>query len=145
MSIHRLEMAKALQEWYQLWDFRLAIWLSKEDMAPFEHIIEQLPAIIELSIALLRDARIPQAMDAELIAAGEYLLNPVDLLPEGRLGVLGLLEDAAILSTPLQKIADWDAEMIYSLWTGETDPIEEIANICQQREAIIQFAIDQRK
>lgn len=143
--MHRLDLAGKIEAWYQLWDMPMATWLSKEGNAAFERIMEYLPALIEATIGLLREDQLPKTLSDELVAAGEYLLNPTDLMPEDRLGVVGLLEDAVILCTPLLKISQWDAHVLSGHWHRDDDAQTALSFICQQHDAVIQFAVQQRQ
>ena len=134
-----------LQDWYDRWNVRFSMWLGKNDLDPqYEHVLESIPNFVELVIACLQDFKLPMVVRAELAAAGEYLINPTDLLPEDRHGVEGLLDDALILLKPLQRIARAMPALITESWTGSDDPLELLDFIDARHEDILDYVARRR-
>jgi len=131
----------SLSQWYQLWRVRFSMWLAKDLDPQFEDILHQMPNLVQLVIELLQDPDLPSSAREPLSAAAEYIINPQDLLPEEQHGILGLLDDALVVIRPLLSL---DAALLHAHWAGQRDPLELLAQIESQHDAILHYVNQKR-
>jgi uncharacterized membrane protein YkvA (DUF1232 family) len=62
---------------------------------PFTAMVRRMPAYARLALALGRDGTISRKRRVAVVAAGAYLVSPVDLVP-GFIPVVGQLDDLAV-------------------------------------------------
>ena len=65
---------------------------------------------VQRMLALQRDPRVAKLPRFAVLAAGAYLLWPVDLLPEVALPIVGWLDDATLIWMALRWLAKAGAE-----------------------------------
>ncbi len=94
-----------------------------------------LPDLTVLLIRLTRDARVP--LGAKILAGAgvAYVLSPVDLLPEGLLGPVGLIDDLLVVSAVLSKLLESvHPDLVRSHWSGHGDALDAIQRVAQWTE-----------
>jgi uncharacterized membrane protein YkvA (DUF1232 family) len=86
-----------------------------------------LPDLAVLLTRLLRDPRVPLGGKAIALLGVGYLLSPVDLLPEGLFGPIGLLDDLFIVAAALSRILNYvHPDVVRSHWSGQGDALQAI-------------------
>jgi uncharacterized membrane protein YkvA (DUF1232 family) len=78
------------------------------------------PDLLVLYGRVLSDPRVPRARRGELIAATLYVLSPIDVIPEGLFGPLGLVDDAAVAARLFDVLLNGiPPEIVREHWPGE--------------------------
>ena len=98
-------------------------------------ILLLLPDLTVLLIRLARDGRVP--LGAKLLAGAgvAYVLSPVDLLPEGLLGPIGLIDDLLIVSAVLSRLLESvHPDLVRSHWPGHGDALDAIQRVAHWTE-----------
>ena len=86
-----------------------------------------LPDLVVLALRLLRDPRVPRGGKVIALLGLGYVLSPVDLLPEGLLGPIGLLDDLFVVGAALSRILNYvHPDLVRSHWSGQGDALEAI-------------------
>jgi uncharacterized membrane protein YkvA (DUF1232 family) len=86
-----------------------------------------LPDLVVLALRLLRDPRVPRGGKAIALLGVGYVLSPVDLLPEGLFGPLGLLDDLFVVGAALSRILNYvHPDLVRSHWSGQGDALDAI-------------------
>ena len=120
-----------IKEWQQKWDDLIKEWLVERDADSQETVIlEPLMDQLMLVIELIRDERVHGELQAQLMQAVVYVIEPDDFIPESHKGVMGLVDDAAVLALTLHWLdnsADIDPKIWQEHWDREDDPID-VAN-----------------
>jgi len=94
-----------------------------------------LPDLTVLLIRLARDGRVPWPAKILAGAAVAYVLSPIDLLPEGLLGPLGLIDDLLIVSAVLSKLLESvHPDLVRSHWSGHGDALDAIQRLARWTE-----------
>jgi uncharacterized membrane protein YkvA (DUF1232 family) len=85
-----------------------------------------LPACVTLARRLRRDPRVPWRAKAAVVAAGLWVLSPVDLLPEF-LPVIGPLDDVVVVALALRYAARRvPREVLLEAWPGDPRLLERL-------------------
>ncbi|HEX6678408.1 MAG TPA: DUF1232 domain-containing protein [Actinomycetes bacterium] len=85
-----------------------------------------LPACVTLARRLRRDPRVPWRAKAAVVAAGLWVLSPVDLLPEF-LPVVGPLDDVVVVALALRYAARRvPREVLLEAWPGDPRLLERL-------------------
>ncbi|NJL93468.1 MAG: DUF1232 domain-containing protein [Anaerolineae bacterium] len=134
------QLVERLQTWFEAWSFRFSTWLGTRSQVEFEDIVTVVPDLVRLLINLLKENDLGEQAQMELVSAGEYVLNPHDLLPEFEMGVAGFLEDAIILSTPLLKLARQRPQLLRRHWKAPGDVIALLEQIEAKEVDILAYA-----
>jgi len=93
-------------------------------------ILLLLPDLTVLLIRLTRDSRVP--LGAKILAGAgvAYVLSPIDLLPEGLLGPVGLIDDLLVVSAVLSRLMESvHPDLVRSHWSGHGDALEAIQRL----------------
>jgi uncharacterized membrane protein YkvA (DUF1232 family) len=86
-----------------------------------------LPDLTVLLLRLLRDARVPRGGKAFALLGIGYVLSPVDLLPEGLFGPIGLLDDLLVVGATLSRLLNYvHPDVVRSHWSGQGDALDAI-------------------
>ena len=90
-----------------------------------------LPDLFALCVRLTFDPRVSFASKGLLGVAVLYLISPIDLLPDGLLTPLGLIDDFAFVILALHKMKEsqTDPDILRELWAGDGDIIELIDDV----------------
>lgn len=105
-------------------------WLDANADNQWAEYILLAPDLFHLLIKLLMDKEVPTAKKIKLGAAIAYFISPIDLMPEGLLGPIGLLDDIAVAAFVLNDIVnDTNPQIILKHWAGESDILYTIKNV----------------
>jgi uncharacterized membrane protein YkvA (DUF1232 family) len=86
-----------------------------------------LPDLAILLLRLLRDPRVPRGGKAIALIGIGYVLSPVDLVPEGLFGPIGLLDDLFVVGATLSRILNYvHPDVVRSHWSGQGDVLAAI-------------------
>lgn len=90
-------------------------------------ILLVVPDLVVLLWRLIKDDRVPAEKKVFLVAALAYWILPIDLIPEGLIGVIGYADDIYITLYVLNDlINNVDEQVIRDNWPGEEDVIKFI-------------------
>ena len=118
--------------WHHNWRDRIHDWVESNSNSNIADSVLVVPDLFILVTRLIRDNRVSAAIKARLLAATAYVVSPLDLIPEGVMGVVGLTDDAgalALIGYWLVHIVSIDKEIVREHWPGDNDPIEVIDNL----------------
>jgi len=88
-----------------------------------------LPAAVTLVRRLRADPRVPWQAKAAVVAAGLWVLSPIDLLPEF-LPVIGPLDDVVVVALALRYAARRvPRDVLLEAWPGEPRLLERLIGI----------------
>jgi len=86
-----------------------------------------LPDLAVLLARLLRDPRVPRGGKAIALLGIGYVLSPIDLLPEGLLGPIGLVDDLFVVGAALSRLLNYvHPDVVRSHWSGPGDALDAI-------------------
>lgn len=117
------------ESWYETWRVRVQDWVFEHIGSSTAEVVYAVPDLFYLCTKLLRDKRVSSNVKARLAAVTAYVVSPYDLLPEGLIGVAGLIDDAgalAIVGYWLVQLVKIDRAILREHWRGEGDPVEVI-------------------
>jgi uncharacterized membrane protein YkvA (DUF1232 family) len=90
-------------------------------------ILLLLPDLAVLLVRLLRDPRVPRGGKVIALLGLGYLVSPLDVLPEGLLGPIGLLDDLFVVGAALSRILNYvHPDVVRSHWSGPGDALDAI-------------------
>jgi uncharacterized membrane protein YkvA (DUF1232 family) len=101
-----------------------------------------LPDLTVLLLRLLRDPRVP--VGAKVIAGLGigYVLSPIDLVPEGLFGPIGLVDDLFIVGATLSRLVNTvHPDIVRSHWSGQGDALDAIQSACGWAEQRVRGAL----
>ncbi len=127
--IHEYDDAK---EWERDWRSRINEWVSKHSNTAVADVVMLAPDLLVFSIRLLRDSRIGAQAKVRLLATVTYVLNPLDMIPEALVGVVGLTDDMgalALVGLWLTETLKVDESVLRENWPREGDPVEVLRNL----------------
>jgi uncharacterized membrane protein YkvA (DUF1232 family) len=97
-----------------------------------------LPDLLHLFCALILDPDIPAAKKAQLGMVVAYIISPIDLIPEGLLGPVGLVDDLALAAFVInQLINEVDESVVLRHWKGEGDLLAIVRNLVATADEMI--------
>jgi uncharacterized membrane protein YkvA (DUF1232 family) len=111
--------------WYERWRSRIYAWASDNLSNELAHWLLFVPDLFMLVLRLIRDKRVPLMVKSQLLLASAYVLTPLDLLPEGVMGPIGLADDLGVLTLVLlwfRSLARLDKRILYDNWSGNGSP-----------------------
>ncbi|MCE5269819.1 DUF1232 domain-containing protein [bacterium] len=89
-----------------------------------------LPDILALTGRVLLDTRVPRSLRIKVAVVAAYLSSPLDLLPEGLLGPLGLLDDILLAAFAVNRILEEvEPEILAELWPGDPERLESLREL----------------
>lgn len=143
LSPEKLEIEPLTQEqieqrapdWYETWRARIHLWVSRRTDDEAASVFLFVPDLLALIVRLARDQRVPFMLKGQLLVAAAYVLSPIDFVPEGLLGVVGLSDDASLMVLLLvwiKGIASVDRQVLRENWSGHGDIIEVIDTLHQR-------------
>lgn len=88
--------------------------------------IRQIPAYLRLLIGLVGDGRVSKFDRFLVLAAGLYMVSPVDFIPD-LIPFLGEVDDLFLLMTALQRlVANAGRTVLLDHWRGDPDELEDV-------------------
>ena len=122
---------------YQRLRLRIRRWLTLGGrLRPWGDVLFLLPDFIHLTLQVVRDSRVRPADRALLTAVLLYVFTPFDLIPEGVVGVPGLLDDLALLAAAYHAVLTRvPAEVIHGYWAGPVPLLDAIRRIVREADA----------
>lgn len=121
--------------WYQVWRDRIHDWVNQNSDELIADIILFVPDMLMLTVRLIKDKRVPFLVKAQLILSATYVLSPFDFVPEGLTGVIGLVDDASVLTLTLywlRNVINIDPKILKDNWIGENDLNDVIQTVHQR-------------
>lgn len=122
------------EEWRQTWIALIDQWIVNRPNSQEAEMISSLLDQLMLITGLIADNRVEFALKPPLIWAVYYVIDPNDLIPEGRDSVEALIDDAAVLTFTLSwfiRQAANEPKLMRDHWPEETKPVEFIENMYQ--------------
>ncbi len=96
------------------------------------------PDLFVLLTRLMLDRRVDSKQKAYLGAAVAYVVSPVDLIPERIFGVLGYLDDLAVMVAALNMaLNDIDRQVVLEHWSGRADLLDTVQKVLAQADQLI--------
>ncbi len=120
------------QEWQDTWTLLIEQWIENNPDSPEAELLSTLLDQLMLIVGIISDSRVSFALKLPLIWSVYYVIDPNDLIPEGRDSVEALIDDAAVLAFTLHwylQQADELHEVLPDHWPAETDPVEFVENM----------------
>jgi uncharacterized membrane protein YkvA (DUF1232 family) len=88
--------------------------------------IRQIPAYLRLLVGLAGDRRVSKFDRFLVLAAGAYLVSPIDFIPD-LIPFLGEVDDLFLLMTALQRlVANAGRAVLLDHWRGHPDELEDV-------------------
>ena len=115
---------------------RIRRWLTLGGrLEPWGDALFLLPDLVHLTVHVLRDVRIRPADRALLATVLVYVFTPFDLIPEGLVGVPGLLDDLALLAAAYHAVLTRvPADVLQGYWAGPVPLLEAIRRVMRQAD-----------
>jgi len=112
---------------------RLATWAGKH-LGPAAPAVTGLafllPDILVLTGRVLLDPRVPRPLRIKVAVVAAYLSSPLDLLPEGLLGPLGLLDDILLAAFAINRILEeLEPEILAEHWPGKPESLDTLREL----------------
>jgi len=96
------------------------------------------PDLFLLITRLMLDSRIQTKHKVYMGAAVAYVVSPIDLLPEGRFGPLGYLDDLVVIVAALNMLLnEVDRQIVLEHWSGKDDLLATIQKVLTQADQLI--------
>ncbi len=88
--------------------------------------IRQIPSYLRLLVGLVGDSRVSKFDRFLVLAAGVYLVSPIDFIPDV-IPFLGEVDDLFLLMTALQRlVANAGRSVLMDHWRGDPDELEDV-------------------
>jgi len=88
--------------------------------------IRQIPSYLRLLVGLVGDSRVSRFDRLLVLAAGVYLVSPIDFIPDV-IPFLGEVDDLFLLITALQRlVANAGRSVLMDHWRGDPDELEDV-------------------
>ena len=88
--------------------------------------IRQIPSYLRLLVGLIGDSRVSKFDRFLVLAAGVYLVSPVDFIPD-MIPFLGEVDDLFLLVTALQRlVANAGRTVLMHHWRGDPDELADV-------------------
>jgi uncharacterized membrane protein YkvA (DUF1232 family) len=126
------EVQTQAPDWYQNWRNRIHQWVRNNTDDRLASIITLVPDMLMMVVRLAKDPRVPWMLKGQLVLAAAYVISPLDLVPEGLLGPIGLAEDAGVLALVLfwlKGLSQVDPRVLHDNWPGKGEVDEVIDRI----------------
>lgn len=120
------------EEWRQTWEILIGQWIENNPSSQEAELLSTLLDQLMLVVGIISDSRVSFALKLPLIWSVYYVIDPNDLIPEGKNSVEALIDDAAVLTFTLhwhlQQAEDLH-DVLTDHWPAETDPVEFVSNM----------------
>jgi uncharacterized membrane protein YkvA (DUF1232 family) len=105
---------------------------------PYADYLLLAPDLFMLVSRLMLDKRVDGRHKIYLGAALAYAISPIDLISERRFGVLGYLDDVAIMVAALNMlINEIDPQIVLDNWSGKADLLASLKQILGDADQLI--------
>ena len=114
-------------KWMDDWRSEIARWLNDHDASVAVPLISQLTNLLELVLNLIGDDTVQAQYRTQLMVAANYVISTVDLMPEDKFEVHGLVDDSAVLVLALSWLlrqSGFTAEKLGAHWQGQGDIVD---------------------
>ncbi len=89
-----------------------------------------LPDILALTGRVILDKRVPRALRIKIAMLAAYLSSPLDILPEGLLGPLGLLDDIVVAAFAVNRLLEEvEPEILAEHWPGRPESLDSLREL----------------
>ncbi len=126
---------KNYEDYYIEFRKKVENWAEKKKLKN-KKIVEYIliaPDLFYLVYKLWKDPEIDAESKVLLAFVLFYFISPMDLIPEGILGPLGLLDDIAIASYALKRIMEKAGDKrVKKYWPGEDDIVEVVNKVVSE-------------
>lgn len=96
----------------------------------YSDYVLMLPDFFYLLYNLAMDKEVDSSEKVKLGVALAYFVSPIDVLPEGLFGPLGLVDDLAVAAAVLNSVMNSiDPEIIRRHWVGSGDALEQTQRV----------------
>jgi uncharacterized membrane protein YkvA (DUF1232 family) len=135
MSLDPEKLTDQLHAWEGMWKGRVERWLAinRQEDPDFAAMLEHVPDLLRLMVNLIKDPHIPDDEKERLAITVAYVFDPGDAVPEGELGVVGLVDDSVHMAVRLEEMLLHYGPAIVNNWAGKGDVMDIINHICNQR------------
>ena len=97
-----------------------------------------LPDLLHLLCSLVLDPDVPAAQKAKLGVVVAYIISPLDLIPEGVVGPIGLVDDLALAAFALNQLFnEIDESIVLRHWKGKGDLLAIVRNLIATADEMI--------
>lgn len=97
-----------------------------------------LPDLLHLFCSLVLDPDVPAAQKAKLGVVVAYIISPLDLIPEGVVGPIGLVDDLALAAFALNQLFnEIDESIVLRHWKGKGDLLAIVRNLIATADEMI--------
>lgn len=105
---------------------------------PYADYVLLAPDLFALVSRLMLDKRVDTRQKAYLGAALAYVISPIDLLPERGLGLVGYLDDVAVIVAALNMLLnEVDPQIVLEHWSGKADLLVKVREILTQADQLV--------
>ena len=120
------------KHWLSEWEFEIKRWYVQNRASIQARILQNLAKLLAVVVSMIHDKQVTYQCKTQLMIAANYVFSSVDLMPEDKLDVRGLVDDAAVLALTLYWLLrhrDMDADLIRRHWQGDSDIVSEIDSL----------------
>ena len=111
--------------WQQEWKDKIQEWLERHPGSKEAQVVSKLVDQLKLVAGLASDKRVHPELRSQLMQAVIYVIESDDYSPEKHKGVLGLVDDAAVLALTLywlDSTVEVDPQFLRDHWVGKDEP-----------------------
>lgn len=131
---------KEYEDFYQKLRQKIMTWLKskKSENNKWTEYIVAAPDLFYLLVKLVMDKEVRTDFKVKLVFALTYFIMPFDLIPEGIIGVVGLIDDIALAAYVLNDfINKTDDVLIKKYWLGEGEVLDVIKKIVSSADEML--------
>jgi uncharacterized membrane protein YkvA (DUF1232 family) len=103
-----------------------------------------IPDLFVLMTRLIRDPRVDPSLKLQLVAAGAYLVSPIDLVPDFLMPT-GLVDDvvamALVLSSLTRLMGQEGEEVLREHWEGSEEVLAQIEGVLSGANSLLDSAL----
>lgn len=104
--------------------------LAKETIAQIADVTLAMPQILDTTIQMANWESLRDKDKKHCIALVAYLVNPIDIIPEGAFGSAGFADDVVFASIAYNTvIVDTSAQFVSAFWKGEKKIFESLCSV----------------
>ena len=135
MTLDPEKLTNQLHAWEGIWKSRVERWLAinRDEDPAFAAMLEPVPDLLRLMVNLIKDPHIPDEEKELLAQTAFYVFDPGDDMPEGEMGVVGLVDDAVYMAVRLEEMILHYGPALVNNWAGKGDVMDIINHICNNR------------
>lgn len=123
-------------DWYQRLRLRIRRWSTAGGrVPPWADLLCLMPDLVHLTVCVVRDPRVAKADRALLATVLVYVCAPIDLIPEGLVGVPGLLDDLALLAAAYHAVLTRvPLALLQGYWAGPAPLLDVVSRVMRDAD-----------